>query len=265
MMKTESKLALWVTTLGLQAVALPSLHAVTLQMNDFGAGADVGPSLQQATNSLGTGGSADPATGVITTGTNNNSTYGLNSSSLVDVTSVAGATGFTVEWVISGISQNVGAIQSNDMFFGVTGNSSTATNGDPSLFNNSGNAIGIKLDVIGSVSSFFEVGSSSTGAQQTTALTTDSMEDGFTLSFTVNDDNTWSATSTGLSSEINTSGTLAHATYAGIASNLGAYTSVQGNSIVYTVDSVKISTVPEPSSAALLGLGAMALMFRRKK
>ncbi|BDS07551.1 hypothetical protein NT6N_25910 [Oceaniferula spumae] len=264
-MKTHNKRAALATTLGLSVGLIASSQAATvLQSNDFGAGPDIGPALQQTTNSLGTGGSSDPSTGVITTGANNTSTYGFNSSGLVDVTSVAGATGFTVEWVVTGISQNVDAIQSNDMFFGVTGNASTSTTGVPNLFNNSGNAIGIKLDVINLQSSFFEVGGAQ-NAQMPAGLTTASMEDGFIISFTVNDDNTWSATSTGLETEINSSGTLAQTTYAGIASGLGAYTSVQGNSVIYTVDNVTITTVPEPSSAALLGFGGLALVLRRRK
>ena len=51
-----------------------------------------------------------------------------------------------------------------------------------------------------------------------------SMDDGFTISLTVNSNNTWSASSTGLSTEISKSGTLNNAgtLYADVAERLVA-------------------------------------------
>lgn len=241
-----------------------SLSATTLIENDFDAGADVGPAFQQVANGIGAGGSSDASTGIVTSGANGNSAYGLNTSSTVDASSFDG---FTIEWVVASanINSNVGAPLSNGWFFGVTDSTSTAGSG---LYNNASHALGIRLLASGNDMSFTQ--DSSGGSSLYTSLgvavsTASSYEDGFTLSLTVNNDNTWSAFSTGLSADFSTSGSLNTVSgtgfsYADIAGSLVAYSSIQGTSLSYTADSVSLTAVPEPSAFAMLS-GVLALTF----
>lgn len=255
------------------ALLTGAAHSATLLDNDFGAGADIGPAFQQLYNGQGTA-SADPATGVITTTAQDNASIGFNTSGTVDASA---APSFTIEWVVSsftGDSFNDGSgsrVKFNGWFFGVTTNTNANGTG---LWNNSAEAVGILMDggsvftdwsfvqrtgapANGTVSSFDPLN----GSQPTV----ESFNDGFTVSLTVNDDDTWSASSTGLSNDINSSGSLAAGTYATIAGSLAANTTIQGTQVGYTVDSVTITAVPEPGSLALMGLGGLCLIKRRRR
>ena len=235
-------------------------QASVILENDFGgAGVDIGPAFQDIRNagSKKNSGSADPATGVVT-GTEKFTTSGLASDSPVDVTSVNGAAGFTIEWVVESYSGNINDITLNGWFFGVTSGASathttTEEEDDGSLFYNVEEAIGIVLysGYHGNMQLYQRHdGGKATTALDATAPTKVSLEDGFTISLTVNNDNTWSASSTGLSTEINESGTLVgtSALYAYVADSLIANTSIQAIGR-YTVDKVTVTAIVPPSGS----------------
>lgn len=253
--------------------SLSAADASVLIDNDFGAGLDTGPSFQQVANGVGSGGSSNTTTGVVTSGASVNSAYGLNSSSTVDAST---ASGFTIVWDVA--SASIGTVDgpaSNGWFFGVTTSTSTGGSG---LYNNSNQALGIRL--LGSGGSgtdmvFVQDSDGAGGPQLTSSLgvavsTAASYEDGFSISLTVNNDDSWSAFSTGLSADFSTSGTLdttaSGFSYADVADSLVAYSSIQGLSLSYTVDNVTLSAIPEPSSFALLAglIGLTSVLIRRR-
>ena len=255
------------------ASALP-LSAVTLIDYTFG-GTDTGPTVKLVTNGNGTGGSSNTTTGVITTGDQTNSSYGFNSTTLVDTTSY---TGFTATFEITSITLNgtdtVAGLLANGLFFGVVGGStSTDANatgsGGTSLYSNTPIAFGY----LPGATNFsdhqvaFNAGSSvTTSGLTTTAPTNASLIDGFTVSLSVFNDNTWSISSTGLSTELNDSGNLGGGlTYASF-SNAGLYTSLQGSSSAQ-IDMARMTlvSIPEPSGTALLGFGCTLLLLRRRR
>ncbi|MCH7228096.1 hypothetical protein [Haloferula sp. A504] len=242
--------------------------AATLLSNDFGGGADIGPGFQQLYNGQGTA-SADPATGTITTTGVDNAAIGLNTSGTVDASA---APGFTIEWVVSsftGDSFNDGSgsrVRFNGWFFGVTTDTGS---GGTSLWNNTGEAVGILMDGGNSYTDWSFVQRTGGSLDSNTALngsqpTVASFNDGFTVSLTINDDNTWSASSTGLSNNISSSGSLAAGTYATIAGSLVANTTIQGTQVGYVIDSVTLTTIPEPTTATLFG-GLLVLTLLRRR
>jgi hypothetical protein len=247
-----------------------------LLSNDFGGGTDIGPAFQEVANGLGTGGFSNAVTGVITTGstTGQNSAYGLNTQSTVDATSVSGATAFKVEWIVSGanLQGNVNNVRYNGWFFGVTANTNATGTGGTSLWNQEPDAIGIRLLSSDNGNMQF-IQDANSGDEDTSSLGVSlpslaSLQDGFTISLTVNSDDTWSASSTGLSSDFDASGSLtAKNSYADLADNLVAYTSIQGDGLIYTADQVTVTAIPEPSTLCLGALGLLGLigLTRRKR
>ncbi|WP_193212908.1 hypothetical protein [Luteolibacter marinus] len=227
--------------------------------NDFGEGADTGPGFQTLWN--GSGGAANtddltfPASGVvtITSGASDNAAIGLNTSAAVDA---SGNPSFTLIWVVSNFSKGQtgsGYIHYNGWFFGATTSTSSAGNG---LWNNAARSIGILLDGGTNYNDWRFVQRTPGGNVTQTALngnqaSVQSFADGFTLTLTVNDDDTWSASSTGLSNEINATGGLAAGTYAAMAGSLVANTSIQGRNLSYTVDEVILGFGIEPPVPAV--------------
>lgn len=247
---------------------------VILIESNFDGAASTGPAFQFLSNNSGAAGvqsSGDPANGTLDTAGLNTSAAGFNNVSTVDATAVTNSNAFTVEWVVDSIL-NSDNISFNGLFLGVVSGTDATGGGPGSLFNNNPAAVGIRL--LNGDFQFVE-DAQGNGAQTTTLLsqtspTTATLEDGFTLSFTVNDDDTWTAFSSGLSTEFSAAGTLGGATtnYASIADDLGASASVQGADIDLTIGSVSvtaINSVPEPSSILVLGLGALALLQRRNR
>lgn len=230
---------------------------------------DTGPAFKKASNGLG--GDAVVATGVISAGAATNHSNGFNNTSLVDITTAApSATGFRVTYVVASTTVSVSSLVNAGMFFGVVAGtnatSSTATGlwqNDPLAFGynpkgNAGTNI-MRQDITGSlVGTNFGLGTAPTDA---------SYQDGFTVVITVMNDNSWTVISTGLSEELNDSGTLdtARFNYSSLASGVGMYAGFQGDSsALLAITSMTLESVPEPSVALLGGLGVLVLLQRRR-
>ena len=186
------------------------------------------------------------------------------------MTLAPGATSFTVEFVVDSVV-NANAIQFNGFFLGVVSGLDATLGGTDAingLFNNNPAAVGIRVftnstsnpsfslvedEICTSPSTLFGCGSfglqfneplapTSTGGVMPTAA---SIEDGFTITFTVSNDDTVTASSTGLSSDINFSGTLtlASTTFAAIQSDLGISISAQGADVGLNIGSVTLTAI----------------------
>ena len=209
----------------------PSFAQIVISNNFDGDDTnDLGGAFVLSSNGLEDNDASVPATGLIQFQDvdTNNPTVGFTSSTAVDLTSFDG---FTVEWVVaSGV--NTADIRSNGWFFGVQDGVGMQGVGD-SLWNNVPDAIGVTLFRGGDFSQAeFAESFASDGAGESFASvgTSDAAAaaDGFTISLTLNSDNTWSVSSVGLdtgSGELSGSGTLVAAdTYASFADNLFAST-----------------------------------------
>ena len=261
--------------------------AVVFQNNFDGVADDIGPAFQRLSNGAGGagGGSFDPSTGVISTGTGTSGTNtgatGINNVALVTTTSTipipADANEFTVVYVIDSV-ENVSTIRSNGFFLGVaTGANATGTAGS-ALFNNTPSAIGLNLfSASGRIARDGASGGIAT-LQSITFPTVASIEDGFTFTLTVRDNNTYDAFTTGLSTDVSITGDAIGADPVFndfITGGIGFNASTQGNGIDggagpsgFTVDSVQLSfaVVPEPSTSMLVGLvSGLALFGRRRR
>jgi len=207
-----------------------------LVSSNFDDSTPVGPAFQQVANGLGQGGMSDGSTGVITAGNVATSTFGLNTGATVDATSVAGSTGFEIEFVVTSVT-NAAAIQSNGMFFGVSSNTDATGTDGPSLYNNNPDSIGIgffganaNFGAEDAVRFIQETDGFNVQDPGIISPTIESLEDGFTITLQVNEDDTWSASSSGLSDDFNVSGTLdtTVSSYAMVANNLVPNVSIQG-------------------------------------
>ena len=267
----------------LAATLLPSssLMATTLIMNNFDGddSNDLGGALVPVSNGLEDVDNSDLSTGLISfqDDGNSNPAVGFTSSIAADFSSFSG---FTVEWVVaSGL--NTADIRSNGWFFGVQDAIGSADTGS-TLWNNDPDAIGVTLlrggAATGTTNADFaeSLGANGAGENFTSvgSLTNAVVEDGFTISFTLNSDETWSVSSIGLDSgsgELSGSGTLDSGSYAGLADNLFASSVFQINSNPAGVvsggqfTSVTVTGIPEPSSVALLSLAALAGFARRRR
>lgn len=260
------------------ALAGHATAATTLIDRTFdGVSNDTGPAFQSFSNGTGTGGAGDPATGIITTGNNVNSTRGLNNVSRVAVP--VGTTSLTATFLVAAAPANVAALAANGLFFGiVSGAAATDTDAD-AIYVNSVSAFG------------YVAGSSTVGDHKVvqdlnsttptvvfdlpSVPTNASFADGFTVSVTMNSDNTWSITTTGLSTDATGTGGYAGSlnTVAGsggfdfdtfITGGVGLNSSLQSNAQTVDIDRMTLTAIPEPSAALLGGLGLLALLRRRR-
>ncbi len=261
----------------LAALALPT-HAATLIDYEFDGSAGTGPDFQQVTNGLNTGGSSNLTTGLITTGNGVNSNYGFNNDATIDIPNLdPSATGFYLTFEVAATTANVSSLGANGLFFGIVSGAGATGTGATNLWNQDPLAFGF---VAGSTSfgdhlmrqkAALVGGSAESTALTTTAPSNLSYQDGFTFTLGLFDNDTWSVSSTGLSTNLNQTGSLNTTifSYADIADDVGAYVSLQGQgSSTLTVDRITLVTVPEPSAFAILGLGVASLVglarFRRR-
>jgi len=172
--------------------------------------------------------------GQITTSTGTNNTTGFNTSSLVtlspDVDSI------TATFVVD--SASVGPASANGFFLGiVTGDDATNTGGS-GLFNNTTLSFGLQILNGGANAENRILQDGGVGDPEETLFTPNitvsdaSINDGFTFTLTLRDDDTFDATTTGLSTEISTSGTLSAAggpIFADFADGVGLNSTLQTN------------------------------------
>lgn len=246
---------------------------------DGGTTNNIGPTAQELTNGFddAIAGSTDTSTGLIRTGLRSGSNpdthaIGFNSSGTVDLSSFAG---FTATFTVTSISLSSGEVTdllANGMFFGVvSGTGATGTAGT-SLWNNNPQAIGYVPGSINHGDHQFAMNTvSGSGSVSTTALTTTpppnaEFLNGFTVSISVFNNNTWQISSTGLGNELNQSGSLATGIdYATFAQGVGLYSGFQGrrNSDL-DMGRMTLTAIPEPGTALLAGLGLLAALRRRR-
>lgn len=158
---------------------------------------------------------------------------------------------FTVTWNLESIASDAFTISKNGLFLGVQNKKDDAWNNVTSL------GIGIRSSAgAGDLDLVYGKGENKGSESPLLAsgtLADASIQDGFTVALTVNYDNTWSVSTTGLSTNINASGTLSHVTYSEVASTLFASTALQLNKNValhtLTHDSVSV-TLPVEGAAS---------------
>ena len=263
------------------ALATGSTNAAVLVDHTFdGSANDIGGlTFQEVSNGLGSGGSSDLSTGVITAGIvpgNDTSSYGFNATSSIDVTTAApSANGFKIRFTVSATDVDVSDLDNNGLFFGVV--SGTGANGTTgtSLWNNDPHAFGYVAGSNAYGDNVMRQDGANAGTSVTTPLggvapTNASFQDGFTITLSLFDDDTWTITSTGLlATDLNGSGSLTTTgtgifDYDAIAADLTPYVGIQGESGgKITVDRITVTAIPEPGSLALLGLGGLLIARRR--
>ncbi|MCH7227091.1 sulfatase-like hydrolase/transferase [Haloferula sp. A504] len=231
-----------------------------------------GLTFQQVANGLGSGGSSDLSTGVITPGNSFsgnfiNSNYGFNATSSIDVGALEPtATGFEITFEVSATDVDVSSLAFNGLFFGVVSGTDANNTGGTSLWVNNPHGFGylaggasygpnlVRQDAEGGQIN----GNNGTGNDANsvntslgTAPTDASYKDGFTVTIRVFDDDTWAVTSTGLSTELNGSGSLITSgagmlDYAAISTDLTPFVSLQGTDVFgesITVDRITVSAL----------------------
>lgn len=287
-MKTQPNNSISKRIISAIAVTAP-LSASTVVIDHIfdGVANDIGPAFQQVANGLGDG-SSSLSTGVINSGNSlspsgPNGSFGFNTTAPVNVlTSDPSATGFQITFFVSGTGGfDVSDLTFNGLFLGiVSGTNSNGTAGS-GLWNNDPHAFGY---VAGSgtasgngygdhvIRQDAQTGGN-TNSVNNTPLTTiaptdSSLQDGLTLTLGLYDDDTWTISSTGLSTNLADSGSLDTGIfgYAGFAAAATPYLSLQGvESGTITVDRITLTAIPEPSSALLLGVSGILFLARRKR
>ena len=242
------------STFAVVVMAASPLTAQVLISNNFDGddSNDLGGAFVIGSNGLEDQDMTDPANGLISflDEGNSNPSVGIISSEGVDF---SGFDGFTVEWVVAA-GFSTADIISNGWFFGVQNSPGIQGDGE-TLWNNLPDAVGVTLFRSGNftgvdfVESFALNGDNENFVRVDvveepgeTALTLNEVaEDGFTITLTLNSDDTWSVSSEGLdagSGELSGSGTLVSGNgtdpptplYATFANNLFASSFFQVNS-----------------------------------
>ncbi|VGO18938.1 Ig-like domain-containing protein [Pontiella sulfatireligans] len=229
---------------------------------------DIGPAFQIVQNAgglePGNTNLSDVATGLISftkTGTVI-PTVGFASIGGVDVRN---AEGFTLTWVVDSTSDAI-APKNNGWFFGVQNNVGNTTNGT-SLWNNDPKALGIRISATASMDFVNNAGNSisSIPLLSNGMLSTDSYTNGFTIKLTVNSNNMWNVTTTGLNIDVNTNGTLSTVLYSDIAGLVYPSTYLQAKSqqVVYydqvTLMPLGQSTAPANLQIEMSADGALSI------
>ena len=264
----------------LSSLLISNASAVVVIQNDFNGltldSGDVGPAIQQVSNSIGGPGTFDPATSTFTNSTNNVNASGFNSSSLVALDPLT--TQITATFDIASVA-NPDAIQFNGFFLGIVTGGTGATNTDSiGLFNNAPLSFGLQIFNGGTSLGVVRDGATGVGSNlvNNTVLSEASVADGFTFTFVLRD-GSYDAFTTGLLDDTgaNFDLNLTNETLTVldilpdfndfVTGGVGINGSIQGNEAGFTINSATVEVVPEPSSTALLGLGGLALLTRRKR
>ena len=244
---------------------------VIIQNNFDGVADDIGPAFQLLTNGASGGpGTFDPNTGLVTTSGTATNASGFNNVSLQTVP--VGTVELTAVFEISGVT-DFDAVRSNGFFLGlVTGPDANGTDGDALFNNNDAASIGLNLDDGSDRVLTDGLSGGASVLANVTDPTVASIEDGFTFTLTLRDDNTFDASSTGLINDIAivgaTNAPTNDASFANFLSGgVGVNATVQGGPAQFTIDSVTLTAVvPEPSTSMLVGLvSGLALFGRRRR
>ena len=189
----------------------------------------------------------------------------------VDGICATGADSITAEWVVSGTSSNVNPT-ANGWFFGMqdrTARSTAEATSGNLLWNNDVISAGIVV----TAGDGLQLGRSDGSSKSTTTLLPSgtllksSYEDGFTVSFTLNSNSTWSAWTSGLSTDISTNGVLDPLYFDAISRDVYGSTFYQCGSSNQTsvyCDSLRVMVdkevvYPEEFSLHMDGMGAMVV------
>lgn len=270
-MKTKKSAPIAIIALATLGIVSSSHASILIDYTFDGIANDIGPAVQQFTNGIGTGGSSSTSTGLITTGSAVNSTYGLNSSGLVSLT---GYTSFTATFVIDSIaigSTAVADLASNGMFFGVVAGPEATNTDATGIYAQNG------LDSFGYVpgsgnwgdhailQNVLGPGGVTTDSIASAQPSDASLKDGFTVSLTVNNDDTWSVASTGLSTDLSDNGTIA-GLWSTFSPGIGLNTSLQGAaSGQLDMASMTLTAIPEPSTCGLLLISLVGGLVRSRR
>ena len=244
-------------------------HAATLLDFTFDGVANDTGSFQVSNNNVGSGGTSNFTTGLITTGNSDNSASGFNNSMLV---SLAGYTSFTATFVIDSITLNptsttVADLLANGMFFGVVaGTNATSTTAG---YGATGSYIGYVPGSVNRgdhvVSSRVSSGSIVNDGIASTQPSDASLKDGITISLTLNSADAWTISSTGLDVNLSDSGTIT-GLWTAMSGGVGLYSNLQGDAGgQLDLARMTLTAVPEPSSALLVGLGALGFLAHRRR
>ena len=268
------------STFTVVAISSNPVMASTLIMNDFDGDDtnDLGGVFVPVSNNLEDMDMTNPSVGLISfqDDGSSNPAVGFTSSTAADFSSFGG---FTIEWTVAS-GFNTADIRSNGWFLGVQ-DAVGVNNSSATLWNNDPDAVGVTLFRSGGATAAefaesFAVNGNGENFVSVGSINNTVVEDGFTISLTLNSDDTWSVSSTGLdagSGELSGSGVLASGSglYATFADSLFASSVVQINSVPTGVvsggqfTSVTVTAIPEPSSLALLSLAALAGSVRRRR
>ena len=216
---------------------------------------DIGPSFGVVSNNNEDNDTTDVSTGFISFNDEGSGvpTVGFSTTSPLDL---SGAPGFTLTWEVASATvldnDGSGGITANGWFFGVQSLQGLEDVGT-TLWNNNPAAIGITIfnsnspgnDAVDLVSSVAGTGGTAESniALLAEAPTLDSLNDGFSLTLTINSDDTWTASSTGLSTDFDTSGVLGSVSFSDVAPTLYVVSTLQSTLTSFAVanyESVKL-------------------------